>query len=127
MGKNYKRFMIFILLVNFAGISGFWTIFLLNPSEPVTLELRMHIITEYLTGLMALVSLILILQSHRFSWIALYFSLGMIFYASLQATGWAITNNMLPLLSILLLNLVFIPLLLLNLMRNPESSFTKNL
>jgi len=66
------------LLINFVGICGFWTFFLFKPSEPITLELF------------------------------LYFSIGVLFYASLQATGWAISNKMYPFLFLMLLNIVLI-------------------
>ena len=96
------------LLINFAGICGFWTFFLLKPSEPITLTLITHIISEYATGLFALVAFILFIKKSKICRIFMYFSIGMLFYASLQAIGWAIATEIYSLLVLMILNLVLI-------------------
>ena len=103
-----ERILKFLLIVNFLGICGFWTLFLLNPSEPITLELLTHIISEYLTGIAALVSFILLLRRSKILRYILLFSLGMLFYASLQAIGWTITVRMYPLLILMVANVIII-------------------
>jgi len=98
----------FLLIANFLGICGFWTLFLLNPPEPITLELTTHIISEYLTGIAALVSFILLLKRSKISRYILLFSLGMLFYASSQAIGWVTTVRIYPLLILMAVNIIII-------------------
>jgi len=96
------------LLINFVGICGFWTFFLFKPSELITLELLTHILSEYATGIFALVSFVIMAKRVKAFKAILYFSVGMLFYASLQATGWAVSTNMYPLLVLMVLNIVLI-------------------
>jgi len=103
-----EKTLVTFLLINFVGIWGFWTFFLIKPSEPITLELITHILSEYATGLLALVSFVLFVKRSKTFRIFIYFSIGMLFYASLQATGWAISTEMYPFLALMVLNVVLI-------------------
>jgi hypothetical protein len=103
-----ERILVTFLLINFIGIWGFWTFFLFKPSEPVTFELLTHILSEYATGFLALLSFILFVKRSNTFRIFVYFSIGMLFYASLQATGWAISTGMYPFLALMVLNVVLI-------------------
>lgn len=103
-----EKILVTFLLINFIGIWGFWTFFLVKPWEPITLELMTHILSEYATGLLALVSFILFVKRSKTFRIFIYFSIGMLFYASLQAIGWAISTEIYPLLALMILNVVLI-------------------
>jgi hypothetical protein len=103
-----EKILVTFLLINFIGIWGFWTFFVVKPSEPITLELITHILSEYATGLLALVSFILFIKRPKTFRIFVYFSIGMLFYASLQATGWAISTGMYPFLVLMVLNMILI-------------------
>ena len=103
-----EKILIAFLLINFIGICGFWTFFLFKPSEPVTLELITHILSEYATGLLALFSFIVFVKRLKNLMILVYFSLGMLFYASLQAIGWAISTEIYPFLVVMILNALLV-------------------
>jgi hypothetical protein len=103
-----ERLLVTFLLINFIGIFGFWTLFLFNPREPVTLQLTTHILSEYATGLLSLFSLILFIKRSEIFRIFVYFSIGMLFYASFQAIGWAIETKMYPMLVLTVLNVMLI-------------------
>ena len=62
-----------------------------------------HILSEYTTGLLALLSLILFITRSKMFKVTLHLTAGMLFYASLQATGWAISLKMYPLLALMVI------------------------
>lgn len=74
------------LLINFLRYLQVLNLFLLQPSEPISLELTAHILTEYATGLLALFLFIVIVECSKILRIFVYFSMEMLFCALLQAT-----------------------------------------
>ena len=67
-----------------------------------------HIVSELSIGIFTLISCVLYFkESNKFNMIWL-FTLGMNFYAALQATGWAFSNGLYPVFSILTFNVILV-------------------
>jgi len=97
-----------ILLVNFIGIGGFWILFLLKPTEPITLELGTHIFSEFATSLLCLISFIILVKKLSRLKSLMLITAGMLLYSSMQALGWAFVNQIYPLLALMVINILFI-------------------
>jgi hypothetical protein len=108
MNRMLEKTLVGLLLLDAISQIGFWTAFLIKPPEPITPFLTTHIPAEYFSALMALVTFILSLRRSRLFKPVMLFTVGVMFYASMQAIGWAVDKRAYPALASFLLNLSLI-------------------
>ena len=71
-----------------------------------------HIISEYTIGIFTSIAFILLLRKSKYFKPVWFFTIGMHFYAAIQAIGWAFAENLLPVFINLIINTILIVLYL---------------
>jgi len=115
MNKKIKTGIVVFFMLNSISIWIFWTNYLFDFekqnllfSRNLTSFMITHISSEYTIGIVTLIACILLFKKSKVFSIIWYFALGMHFYAALQAIGWAFSNGLYPVFSLILFNIILI-------------------
>ena len=115
MNKKLNTIYVLFFLLNSISIWIFWTIYLtdfennnLVFSQKLASFMVTHISSEYSIGIVTLIACILFFVKSKAFGIIWIFTLGMHFYAALQATGWAFSTGRYPVFGLMCFNVVII-------------------